>query len=119
MMNISLSVSKIINRYGCDIVIDENGKNRSAKAFLQPLRHSNEHYAGSKRHLSGRKNLSSYLLFCTPDVSIKAGSTVIQTQNRKYIVKRCETYYVTDSPVYVWAVLEQYGEALEDDYEPN
>ena len=45
--------------------------------------------------------------------------SVIEMKDSKYIVKRCETYFVKDTPVYEWAILVPYGEELEDDYDSD
>lgn len=119
MMNISGSVCKIIKKYGCTAKTDNRGKIQEIRAFIEPLRYKYKEYSDSKRHFAGCKRNGLYLFISAPETKLEAGTTVIHTQNHKYIVKRCETYFVKNCPVYVWAVLSQYGEALEDDYEPN
>lgn len=119
MMNISRSADKIIKRYGCSVTVENGDRSVSARAFVQPLRYRYRENAGGKRHISGRKKSSSFLFVGTADISLEADVSVIQMQGRKYIVKRCETYFVKDCPVYVWAVLSPFGAALEDDYEQN
>ena len=48
---------------------------------------------------------------------LKENSSVIESHGEKYLVKRCETYYVKDTPVYEWAILVPWGEEREDEYD--
>lgn len=50
---------------------------------------------------------------------INSGKSVIESENGKYTVKRCEKYYVKDNPIYVRAVLCAYREETRDDFESN
>ncbi len=118
-MNILHSVGKIINRYGCAAAVENSGKLTQTRGFLQPLRYKNNEYADSLRHCAGEKKQGLYLFICTNEATLVPGSTVIEIKDCKYIVKRSETYFVSDCPVYKWAVLCRAAEALEDDYEPN
>ena len=40
MMNISPSIGKILNRYGCDVTVKNGGKSVRTKAFISPLRYT-------------------------------------------------------------------------------
>ena len=40
MMNISPSIGKILNRYGCDVTVKNGGKSVKTKAFISPLRYN-------------------------------------------------------------------------------
>lgn len=118
-MNILHSVGKIINRYGCTAFVENNGERVQIKALVQPIRYKNNEYADLVRLKAGGKKQGLYLLLCAPCGGLEAGKTVIETENGKYIVKRCEAYCVNDSTVYEWAVLCRCTDELEDDYEPN
>lgn len=118
-MGILSSVGEIINRYGCSVVIRNDDKEIPAKAFVEPLRYKNRVYVGGQYHHLGYKKSEKYLYIGKPEFVLSENSSVIEMYNSKYIVKRCELYYVKDIPVYVWAILQPYGSALEDDYESD
>ena len=99
MMNISPSIGKILNRYGCDVTVKNGGKSVRTKAFISPLRYN--------------YNQNS------DNVRLDSEKSVIESENGKYTVKRCEKYYVKDNPIYVRAVLCAYREETRDDFESN
>ena len=76
-------------------------------------------YVGGQYHYLGYKQSEKYLYIGSPEYELSENATVIEMHQQKYIVKRCETYYADNSPVYVWAILLPYGTALEDDYESD
>ena len=118
-MSIFDSVLATINRYGSNISIDNNGENIKAKAFIEPLRYKNRIYVGGQYHVLGFRRTEKYLYIGSPEYKLIADTSVIELQGCKYIVKRCENYFVKDRCVYIWAILVPYGEALEDDYESD
>lgn len=118
-MGIFSSISGTINRYGNSVKIFDGTNYVNAKAFVQPLRYKNRVYIGGKYHRLGFNKLEKYLYIGSVDNSLVEDVSVIEMGLNKYIVKRCETYYVKDYPIYVWAILLPYGERLEDDYESN
>lgn len=119
MMNISRCIGKIINRYGCAAKVINGEKCEDIRAFFQPLRYKAYEHRDSSRILTGFRRNSMYLFFCENDLGLVPDKTVIEVCRRKYIVKRCEAYYMQDCPVYTWAVLGLYADSSEDDYEQN
>ena len=118
-MSIMTAVGETIKRYGCSVAIATGEKEVKTKAFVEPLRYKNKVYVGGQYHYLGYKQSEKYLYIGSPEYSLSENATVIEMHNQKYIVKRCETYYADDRPVYVWAILLPYGTALEDDYESD
>lgn len=118
-MSIISAVGETIKRYGCRVCIKSKGNEAETSAFIEPLRYKNKVYVGGKYHFLGCDRIEKYLYIGPPEALLEENSSVIEMQNKKYIVKRCEIYYVHDRPVYVWAILLPYGKALEDDYESN
>ena len=70
-------------------------------------------------HQLGQASREKYLFIGTPDISLQQNRSVIESVGGKYIVKRCETYFVRDKAVYVWAILAPFGDSREDEYEPD
>ena len=118
-MSIIAAVGETIKRYGCSVTLLTGEKEVKTKAFVEPLRYKNKVYVGGQYHYLGYKQSEKYLYIGSPEYELSENATVIEMHQQKYIVKRCETYYADNSPVYVWAILLPYGTALEDDYESN
>ena len=113
MMNISPSIGKILNRYGCDVTVKNGDETVKTKAFISPLRYNfNQNYE-SVRHKLGMRKTKLFLFIAPPDVLLNSEKSVIESEN----VKRCEKYYVQDNPIYVRAVLCAYREETRDDFE--
>ena len=119
MMNISPSIGKILNRYGCDVTVKNGGKSVRTKAFISPLRYNSNQNYDSVRHKLGMRKTKLFLFIAPPDVLLDSEKSVIESENGKYTVKRCEKYYVKDNPIYVRAVLCAYREETRDDFESN
>jgi hypothetical protein len=118
-MSIFNCVGGIIKRYGCNISVSNSQGVIKTKAFVEPLRYRNKIYIGGQYHHLGVNRVDKYLYIGPPELELKELSSVIETLSGKYIVKRCETYYVKDTAIYVWAILVSYGEELEDEYESD
>lgn len=118
-MGIISSISETIERYGGIVNIETNGKRLSSKGFVEPLRYKNKIYIGGEYHRLGFRRTEKYLFVGPSDVDLCENESVIETQGNKYIVKRCEKYFVKDIPIYMWAILVPFGSGLEDDYESN
>ena len=118
-MGILSAVGDTIKRYGSNVNILENGESTLARAVIEPLRYKNRVYVGGQYHIVGIKRTEKYLYIGPPEYTLTENLSVIEMNGSKYIVKRCELYYVKDFPVYVWAILQPYGSALEDDYESD
>nr|WP_303690082.1 hypothetical protein [Ruminococcus bromii] len=119
MMNISPSIGKILNRYGCDVTVKNDGKSVRTKAFISPLRYNYNQNSDNVRHRLGMRKTKLFLFIAPPDVLLNSEKSVIESENGKYTVKRCEKYYVKDNPIYVRAVLCAYREETRDDFESN
>lgn len=89
------------------------------KAFIEPLRYKNKVYVGGQYHIVGLNQTEKYLYIGPPEYRLIENASVIEMNSEKYIVKRCELYYVRDFPLYVWAILQPYGKLLEDEYESD
>ena len=118
-MGILNSVAAMINRYGSAVTINNGGEITQTRAFVQPIRYKNKIYIGGEQQSLGALNRERYLYIGQPDVPLHANASVIESVGGKYIVKRCETYFVQDRPVYVWAIMVPFGARREDDYDSD
>ncbi len=118
-MGIFDSVKETIKKYGSTTEVFTDDKRIVSKAFVEPLRYKNKVYIGGEYHYLGFFKREKYLYIGTPDVELEENRTVIRANGSKYIVKRCEKYFVNNLPIYNWAILQPYGEILEDDYDTD
>jgi hypothetical protein len=118
-MSIFKSITDTIKKYGNNVKIISNENSFLTNAFIEPLRYKNRIYVGGEYRLLGYSRTERYLYVGPADIVLSENSSVIEMQDNKYIVKRCEIYYVKDNPIYVWAILLPCGEKLEDDYESD
>ena len=118
-MSLISAVASSIARMGGEVAITAGDSCQNARAIVEPLRYRNRIYIGGEMHPLGQASREKYLFIGTPDISLQQNRSVIESVGGKYIVKRCETYFVRDRAVYVWAILTPYGESREDEYEPD
>ena len=118
-MSLITAVSDSISRLGGEVSITADDHRVSASAIVEPLRYRNRIYIGGEMHQLGQASREKYLFIGTPDISLQQNRSVIESVGGKYIVKRCETYFVRDRAVYVWAILTPFGDSREDEYEPD
>lgn len=118
-MSLLNCVDKEIGRYGTGVVIRQNGECVSTRAFVEPLRYRNKIYIGGECRELGTTRREKYLYVGKSSHRLEENKSVIESRGGKFIVKRCETYFVKDTPVYEWAILVPYGEEREDDYDSD
>ena len=118
-MSLISAVAGSIARLGGEMAITAGDSCQNARAIVEPLRYRNRIYIGGEMHPLGQASREKYLFIGTPDISLQQNRSVIESVGGKYIVKRCETYYVQDRPVYVWAIMVPFGARREDDYDSD
>ncbi len=116
-MSLLNCVDREIERYGSQVTICQGGKRVAARAFVEPLRYRNKIYIGGEYRPLGMLRREKYLYVGSAAHRLSENQSVIESQGEQYIVKRCETYYLKDMPVYEWAILVPYGGLREDDYD--
>lgn len=118
-MNLLGAVGNAIEKYGAAVRIETDGVTTEGRAFVEPLRYRNRVYIGGQYHLAGRDRKEKYLYVGTVKNALTEDRSVVEANGAKYLVKRSELYYAGDVPVYIWAILLPYCEALEDEYEAD
>lgn len=118
-MSIFSSARGIIERYGLEITVAQNGEKKHTKAFIQPLRYNSKYYGFGEHHKTGFLRTERYLYIGPPDIELISGESVIESVENKYIVMRTEIYRTQGCEIYAWAILTPYGEAVEDEYEAD
>ncbi len=118
-MSLLNCVNREIGRFGSSVTITQQGESVSTRAFLEPLRYRNKIYIGGEYRPLGALRREKYLYVGKPDHRLIEDESVIEMQGSRYIVKRRETYFVKDTPIYEWAILVPYGEQREDEYDTD
>ena len=115
-MSLISAVAGSIARLGGEVAITDDSR-RSARAIVEPLRYRNRIYIGGEMHHLGQVSREKYLYVGKTTHRLIPNESVIKAQGKQYIVKRCETYFVKDAPIYEWAILVPCGDRLEDSYD--
>lgn len=118
-MSLLNCVDREIGRFGSGVTIRQGGLCVSTRAFVEPLRYRNKIYIGGEYRPLGFSRREKYLYVGKSEHRLVENESVIESQGGKYIVKRCETYFVQDRPVYVWAIMVPFGARREDDYDSD
>lgn len=118
-MSLFNCVDREIGRFGSQVRILQEGDPIDTRAFVEPLRYRNKIYIGGEYRMLGMQRREKYLYVGKSAHRLTENKSVIESQGAKYLVKRCETYFVKDTPVYEWAILVPYGEERKDDYETD
>ena len=111
-----MNIEKLLKAYGNTIHISgyDGWKTPLFKAFIQPLRYKNKMYQqGSFTPLGVNKNnVYLYIGPANHDLT-KLDNThrIIDNENKKYIIDRAEKIKVSNTTVYIWAVIRQTTEA--------
>ena len=102
-MNFHSSIENIINEYGNAVEIETNGKKVQSKAFIQPLRYENsDNMNGYTKH--------RYYLYIGQVANgfLRTDNTIIQYNNKKYVIHNSGVFRLHDKVLYTWAVLSPY-----------
>ncbi len=99
----------LINQFGQDVVIQtsENDNPIYTKAFIQPLRcdYQSEMYGDYQDNPGDEQFL--YIGLSDYPISTYPNTTVITSNNQDYTIKKAETVYLSNTPMYERAVLEK------------
>lgn len=116
-MSIYDSVLSLLNKYGEKITVTtENGTVRF-KGVLEPLLYKNKLYLNGKQLPQGFLDNGDYLLICPAEVKLPVlGTAFVESQEKKFVLKRSETVNLSAKPLYIWAVLMPYVKPEEEDF---
>lgn len=104
-----LRTKMLINKYGQSITIlkSENDNPIYTKAFIQPLRcdYQSEMYGDYVDNPGDEQFL--YIGLPEYPISTYPLTTIITMNNQNYTIKKAETVYLSNTPMYERAVLEK------------
>lgn len=113
-------IGDLITRFGCNIRVEDGEDSRSYSAFVQPLRYKNKIYLDGTSLTQGLFDGSHWLLLAPPELVLDKPleSYVIEcaAMDKRFTVKKCDTYYLKDKPIYLWAILGCYRQEESDEY---
>ncbi len=118
-MSLLNCVDREIGRFGSQVTICQGGQRIPARAFVEPLRYRNKIYIGGEYRPLGVAIREKYLYIGRPAYRLHENRSVIEAHGERYLVKRSETFFVRDLPVYEWAIMVPYGAEREDDYDAD
>lgn len=112
-------ITDLITRFGCNISVSAGSSTDECRAFIQPLRYKNKLYLDGTSLTQGLYGGSYCLLIAPPDLRLDGAAEdyVIECKamNKRFTVKKTDTYYFNDTPLYLWAVLGEYNNSEEDE----
>lgn len=100
----------LIESYGraCVITPGNGEDNIKVKAIINPILYKQRMYLNDVYLPDGVIDKGIFLYIGSPDVSLDLCpfDTIIRCGTNKYTIMRTEQYYVEDTPIYTWAVLQ-------------
>lgn len=113
-------IADLIRRFGCEISVTKGESLTALCAFIQPLRYKNKLYLDGTSLTQGLYDGSHYLMIAPSNLKLEqpCEDYVIKcdAMDKYFTVKKCEIYYLSSRPLYVWAIL---GEYIEQEAESN
>ncbi|MGN0498530.1 MAG: hypothetical protein ACI4F6_05680 [Acutalibacteraceae bacterium] len=108
----------LIRRYGCKICVKNGTESRDYSAFIEPLRYKSKLYLDGTSLTQGLFDGSHCLMIAPPELELDKPleDYVIEcaAMNKRFTVKKCDTYYLQDTPLYLWAILGHYRQDGEE-----
>lgn len=102
-------IGDLIKRFGCKIQVDDGSDSRSYSAFIEPLRYKNKIYLDGTSLTQGFVDGSHWLMIAPPelvlDKPLESYAIECAAMDKRFMVKKCDTYYIEDKPIYLWAIL--------------
>lgn len=102
-------IERLINKFGRSLkIVEANTLETPIKAFMQPLRYKNKMYLSSISTDLCYDSTTKYLLICPAHCGAENADgyiAYISDGENKYIVDRCEDIYLSDNPMYSWAIV--------------
>lgn len=118
-MSLLSCVDSEILRYGSQVTIISGEEQVQTRAFVEPLRYRNKIYIGGEYRPLGVAIREKYLYIGRSAYRLQENRSVVEAHGERYLVKRSETFFIRDLPVYEWAIMVPYGAEREDDYDAD
>ena len=96
-------MESILQGYGSLVTVREGESARTFRALVQPV--TEKGWQATRKVI---ETLGKDVYIGPADVELRAGQR-LETQGEEFLVRRCETRYLADEAVYVWALLVKAG----------
>ncbi len=106
-------IFNMIKKYGrlCMLVPPNSNKNAKVNAIINPLLYKNKMYLNNAYLADGYCDKGYYLYIGDPKVNLNDYpiGTLLRCSDSEYTVMRTEQYYIGNTAVYTWAILQLRG----------
>ena len=101
-------MESILQGYGSLVTVRDGQSARTFRALVQPVTEKGWQATRKVIETLGKVQKGQYVYIGPADVELRTGQR-LETQGEEFLVRRCETRYLADEAVYVWALLVKAG----------
>ena len=101
-------VENIMARYGTDMTIVSNKKEKSVRGFFRAVNSKSWQSMESEATMLGEITRGQYVYLGPVDVTVKEGDS-LKVGGRSYLFRRVEPYYYGNEVVYQWGLCVEKG----------
>lgn len=102
-------VEMLLSRYGMDMTVDGKGGSRIVRGFFRAVHSQSWQRAEVAAGPLGEVPRGQYVYLGPVSAKVKEGDTV-RFKEENYVLRRVETYYFGNAPIYQWALAVREGE---------
>lgn len=108
-INLEKIIESFLAQYGRQFSMKlSDGGEYNSRCILSARDGQNSGLAQTEIDRMGSRIKGKYVMFCSKDVPVEASSQ-IDIAGMLYVADGAESYYIGDSPIYKWALLEKRG----------
>lgn len=104
------TVESLLARYGTDLVLVREGRERTLRAMIQPVRSTSLQSMEETATALGRLSQEQHRYIGPADGGLRSGD-VLRMGEKRYQVRRVETVYGENSPLYQWGLCVERSES--------
>lgn len=101
-------ITKAMARYGTDMELVRRTEVTSLRGFFHPLSTNSWQGIAGQAQLLGEISQGRYLYMGPGDVEVLEGDMILLGEGH-YLVRRSETFYYQNQPIYRWALCVESG----------
>ena len=102
------TVKKIMARYGTDLTVTSGSEVKQVRGFFRAVNSRSWQSVESEASLLGEVTRGQYAYIGPPDVEVREGDTIALGE-KVYLLRRVETYWYGNQPVYLWGMCVEKG----------
>ena len=103
-------IESILLGYGSLVTIRDGENARTFRAFIQPV--TEKGWQNTRKIIAslGQIPRGQYVYIGPAETELVEGQ-ILEARRQQYVVRRCETVYLAEEAMYVWALLTKTGGA--------